>query len=360
MTTVSLTPISTFVNDTTAVATYNANLVNTTTGFTASLSTAGGQMQGNLDMNSNQILNLPAPTSVNSPARLIDVVSNPTITVPVTGTSGHTVPYLDGTNTWSGVNTYPGGDITIKGSSTGVTGLASANSSGSNFTATLPAATDTIALVATAQTLTNKTLTSPIISSISNTGTVTLPTATDTLVARTTTDTLTNKTINTASNTIQVGGVTLSPGQYAGTTTNDNATAGNIGEYIFSDLLTGSAVSMGSSSPNNITTISLTAGDWDVWGAIAYKPTGTTNITYLSAATNTSSGAIPLLSTGGLTATEFPASVPGAVNDPEFVMNVPMFRYSLSTTTTIFLIGVAVFSASTLTAYGSLRARRAR
>jgi hypothetical protein len=45
------------------------------------------------------------------------------------------------------------------------------------------------------ETLTNKTLTAPIISTISNTGTVTLPTSTDTLVGRATTDTLTNKTL---------------------------------------------------------------------------------------------------------------------------------------------------------------------
>ena len=45
------------------------------------------------------------------------------------------------------------------------------------------------------QTLTNKTLTSPIIGTISNTGTLTLPTTTDTLVGRGTTDTLTNKTL---------------------------------------------------------------------------------------------------------------------------------------------------------------------
>lgn len=45
------------------------------------------------------------------------------------------------------------------------------------------------------QTLTNKTLTSPIIGTISNTGTITLPTSSDTLVGKATTDTLTNKTL---------------------------------------------------------------------------------------------------------------------------------------------------------------------
>lgn len=45
------------------------------------------------------------------------------------------------------------------------------------------------------QTLTNKTLTTPVIAQISNTGTLTLPTSTDTLVGRATTDTLTNKTL---------------------------------------------------------------------------------------------------------------------------------------------------------------------
>ena len=77
------------------------------------------------------------------------------------------------------------------------------------------------------QTLTNKTLTSPVISSISNTGTLTLPTSTDTLVGRATTDTLTNKTLAspTITGTATVASMTISGDlTVSGTTVTNNAT----------------------------------------------------------------------------------------------------------------------------------------
>jgi hypothetical protein len=73
---------------------------------------------------------------------------------------------------------------------------------------------DSAATLTGTQTLTNKTLTAPVISTISNTGTITLPTSTDTLVGRATTDTLTNKTLTspTISGAVLTGTVTAGGG----------------------------------------------------------------------------------------------------------------------------------------------------
>lgn len=109
MTKVTLANVGSLIDATTAATTINSNSAAVVAAFDNTLSrdgTAPNTMSAALDMNSNQIYNLPAPSTVNSPARLIDVVSNPSIVVPGTGTSGHTVPFLDGNNTFSGTNTF--------------------------------------------------------------------------------------------------------------------------------------------------------------------------------------------------------------------------------------------------------------
>src|SRR5882672_4984768 len=107
--------VQTFVNDTSAVNTVNNNFAAISTAFTDVLSRSGvspNQMTSPLDMNNNQIINLPPPSTANSPARLVDIAQGTiTVVTATTGNSGHTVPFLDGTNTWSGVNTFTAGII---------------------------------------------------------------------------------------------------------------------------------------------------------------------------------------------------------------------------------------------------------
>jgi hypothetical protein len=115
------------------------------------------------------------------------------------------------------------------GATTGTTSTI-AGAQTANRVLTLPDVTDTLAGVTATQTLTNKTLTSPTISTIVNTGTLTLPTTTDTLVGRITTDTFTNKTIidstnNVAANSLKTTGAVVNVAAAAPPTTGQVLTA---------------------------------------------------------------------------------------------------------------------------------------
>lgn len=130
---VTLSPVSSFVNDTTAVSTVNNNMVAITTAMDNTLSrdgTSPNMMGSNLDMNSNQILNLPSPATMNSPVRLVDVAGNPTITVPPVGTSGAVVGLLNTNNTYSGNNTFTGINTGFRNTVTTITPSAAPSSLG--------------------------------------------------------------------------------------------------------------------------------------------------------------------------------------------------------------------------------------
>jgi hypothetical protein len=148
----------------------------------------------------------------------------------------------------------------------------------------------------------------------------------------------------------------VAAGQIPGTATNDNASAGNVGEFISSTVLVGSAVSAAVTTPLNVTSISLTAGDWDVWGTVATNPAASTLQVSITGWISTASATIPTIPNGGAYAqltTNF------AVGDGQ-VLPVGKIRISLASTTTVFLSAFLNFNTSTNAAYGFIGARRMR
>lgn len=146
----------------------------------------------------------------------------------------------------------------------------------------------------------------------------------------------------------------LTPSQtngIVGTTTNNNANAGSVGEYT---TATNTATALTTATGANCTSVSLTAGDWDVQSVILFSPAATTSITALYSAVNTVSANPGSL--GNYTKVASATQVP----NNNSVVTSPVVRISLSGTTTVFAVGRADFTVSTMTCDGFIRARRVR
>ncbi|WP_097190394.1 hypothetical protein [Caballeronia arationis] len=145
----------------------------------------------------------------------------------------------------------------------------------------------------------------------------------------------------------------ITPSQTAGivgTTTNNNASAGAVGEFV---TATGTATSLTSGTVVNLASIPLTAGDWDVWGTVYFSnATGTTSTSQLAwcSTTSATAPAVPLYNIIG-------ASIPQ--NTANSVNTQPL-RISIASTTTVYVSGEAFFSGGTATGTGFIRARRIR
>lgn len=149
----------------------------------------------------------------------------------------------------------------------------------------------------------------------------------------------------------------LTSGQVPGTTTNDDASAGNIGEYQTVSVASGSAVTLTSGTAATLAATTLTAGDWDVWLQPVFSGGTTTSLNYLecSLATNgtisTIAGAFSTFVGAGAATFNFgvkPTLTCGPV------------RFSLASSTPIYGLAAAAYTTSSVTVYGLLRARRVR
>jgi hypothetical protein len=145
----------------------------------------------------------------------------------------------------------------------------------------------------------------------------------------------------------------ITPAQLAGikgTTTNNNANAGSVGEYLTN---TTSGTPLATNTPANATSVSLTAGDWDVQAVIRMNPAAATVNAGYTVGVSTTSATV-----GGLgTAFQLVASI--AANSPEIGVS-PVVRVSIAGTATAFAVVSCGFVGGTMTADGFIRARRVR
>jgi hypothetical protein len=140
-----------------------------------------------------------------------------------------------------------------------------------------------------------------------------------------------------------------------GTATNDNAPIGYVGEYIQA-VVAATNTGLTSGAPLNVSSLTLTPGDWDFGGSVVFTGTGTTSFTQAQAGFNTASATLPGTHQQ-FVETVSPAIIPGST----FAAGcVPGYRLSIAVTTTLYLIGQAAFTVSTAGAGGMLWARRRR
>jgi len=145
---------------------------------------------------------------------------------------------------------------------------------------------------------------------------------------------------------------TITTPNIVGTSTNNNASAGSVGEFTSSVIAAASAVSMTTNTAMDVTSISLTAGDWDVYGNVGLATASVAATLYLGWISTTSASAPDQSLYNSQNAA---TAIVTAGNG----LQVPFKRISISGTTTVYLSAFGTF-AGTASSCGGIFARRVR
>lgn len=142
-----------------------------------------------------------------------------------------------------------------------------------------------------------------------------------------------------------------------GTTTNDAAITGYLGEYGQAALARGSAVALTTTTAKTVTSISLPAGDLEVWGHVVFLGNAATTVTIMrgSISTTTDTEDSTVLNQG-----QIHGGGATVLNNADVGVRAGPIRVSLSAATTYYLVALATFAVSTCSAYGTIAYRRVR
>lgn len=148
---------------------------------------------------------------------------------------------------------------------------------------------------------------------------------------------------------------------YLGVTTQVNNTNGidviGLGGFVESEVTVSATTGLTSNVTANVTSISLTAGDWDVWGSVGFNPSsGSAALTVLVGAINTVSATEPTNpGKGAMVFNQFPYTL-GTTQTSV----IGRRRLNLSSTTTVYLVVRAVWTTGTAGTFGYIGARKVR
>ena len=145
-----------------------------------------------------------------------------------------------------------------------------------------------------------------------------------------------------------------------GVTNGSEAASGEIGEYKVASNATG--LTLPTTVPKSICSLALTAGDWEIWGTVDFRPAAGVSPNGITAAISTTTDALPTdndLMTGVGVLNMF--TMPSFTSGQRQVLMTGTCRANSAVSITVYLVGQATLGGSgVLTGRGYICARRVR